>query len=353
MAGNTTNKTFSVKNGLDVANTIIVDSTRNISNIASLNANTVLNHAGVNVFAQVESAYSKANAPLTVKEIYASNNTVVNNYTNINTIQFDADSGMAVVDAASNTVTIQLNSTFKYWRMNGASGLTAVGLDTVNFVGANGIVITANNDSTPYKTITFDYTGGGGGTGPQGPSGFQGVAGPTGPTGVPGAQGPQGSPGSNGPQGPSGFQGPIGVLGTQADALGVNASVGPQGTLRASSDIISGYSDIRLKDNIEYIKNADVKLYSLNGIFYKQNQLSEKYGYHSYKKQIGLIAQEVQKILPEIVSLAPFDIDENGNSKSGKNYLTVQYQFLIPLIVETIKIQQKEIESLKEKLNGN
>ena len=108
-----------------------------------------------------------------------------------------------------------------------------------------------------------------------------------------------------------------------------------------------------MKDNIEYIKNADTKLYSLNGVFYKQNELSEKYGYHSYKKQIGLIAQEVQKILPEIVSLAPFDIDENGNSKSGKNYLTVQYQFLIPLIVETIKIQQKEIESLKEKLNGN
>ena len=120
MAGNTTNKTFSVKNGLDVANTIIVDSSRNVSNIASLNANTLLNHAGVNVFAQVESAYNKANAPITVREVYASNNTVVNNYTNINTIQFDTDSGFAVVNSASKTVTIQINSTFKYWKIGRA-----------------------------------------------------------------------------------------------------------------------------------------------------------------------------------------------------------------------------------------
>jgi len=114
------------------------------------------------VYAQANAAYEKANAPITVKEIYAGNSTVVNTYTNINTIQFDSDSGMAVVNAASNTVTIQLNSTFKNWNVDGNAGLVAVGLDTVNFIAGSGISIAANNNASP-KSITFTSTGGGGG----------------------------------------------------------------------------------------------------------------------------------------------------------------------------------------------
>jgi FtsZ-binding cell division protein ZapB len=45
-------------------------------------------------------------------------------------------------------------------------------------------------------------------------------------------------------------------------------------------------------------------------------------------------------------------MDENDNSRTGENYLTVQYERLIPLIVETIKTQQIEIEQLREKLNN-
>ena len=56
--------------------------------------------------------------------------------------------------------------------------------------------------------------------------------------------------------------------------------------------------------------------------------------------------------MPEVVKPAPFDVTEDGGSKSGEYYLTVMYERLIPLIVETIKEQQKEIEQL-EKLNGN
>ena len=113
-------------------------------------------------YTQANNAYAKANSPITVKEIYVSNSTVVNTYTNINTIQFDSDSGMAVVNAAANTVTIQLNSTFKNWNVNGNTGLVAVGLDTVNFIAGSGMTITANNSNTP-KSIIFSSTGGGGG----------------------------------------------------------------------------------------------------------------------------------------------------------------------------------------------
>jgi len=69
---------------------------------------------------------------------------------------------MAVVNAASNTVTIQLNSTFKNWNVDGNAGLVAVGLDTVNFIAGSGISIAANNNASP-KSITFTSTGGGGG----------------------------------------------------------------------------------------------------------------------------------------------------------------------------------------------
>jgi hypothetical protein len=104
---------------------------------------------------QASLAYAKANAPITVKEIYASNSNVVNTFANISTIQFDADSGMAVVDEGNNAVTIQLNSTFKTWNINGGPGLVAFGLDTVNFVSANGISLSANNLSSP-KRFTID-----------------------------------------------------------------------------------------------------------------------------------------------------------------------------------------------------
>ena len=163
----TLNKTFSIKNGLDVANTIVLDSNRNLSNIATANATTVnstyfYTSAGLDVPGQANAAYAKANAPITIREVYAGNNTVVNTFNNINTIQFDADSGMAVVDEGTNTVTIQLNSTFKYWNINGSPGLEAAGLDTVNFIPGSGITITANNNASP-KSITFSSTAVGGG----------------------------------------------------------------------------------------------------------------------------------------------------------------------------------------------
>ena len=105
-------------------------------------------------YLQANNAYDKANAPITIKEVYASNNTVVNTFSSINTIQFDADSGMAVVDESNNTVTIQLNSTFKNWQVNGVNQLVASGLDTVNLISGDNILITGNGNSVP-QSVTF------------------------------------------------------------------------------------------------------------------------------------------------------------------------------------------------------
>ena len=224
----TITKTFSVKNGLDVANTVVLDSSRQLTNVtfisvgghdlfANVNAaaNTVqvaanggselsakkLNFVNTNtvtvvvsnaangyanlefvaapqtvvvdtytasgnttaaataniangLFAIATSAYDKANSSsITVREVYATNANIVNSFSNINTIQFDTESGMAVVNNSSNTVTIKLNSTFKYWNINGGAGLEAFGLDTVNFIPLGGLEITANNTNTPKSFV--------------------------------------------------------------------------------------------------------------------------------------------------------------------------------------------------------
>ena len=60
----------------------------------------------------------------------------------------------------------------------------------------------------------------------------------------------------------------------------------------------------------------------------------------------------MQKGLPEAVKLAPFDTDEDFKSKSGKDYLTVQYEKIVPLLVDAIKDQQKQIDELKSIING-
>ena len=57
-----------------------------------------------------------------------------------------------------------------------------------------------------------------------------------------------------------------------------------------------------------------------------------------------------RQVLPEIVDLAPFDTDfETGESKSGEDYMTVDYEKLTPLLIEAIKELSEEIKTLKEK----
>jgi hypothetical protein len=185
-------------------------------------------------------------------------------------------------------------------------------------------------------------------TGDNGPQGPQGLAGPTGPLGP---RGPQGAQGAQGPQGP---QGPQGVVSTTSivtlDSVGVGTPAGPAGYILATNNITSNYSDLRLKENIKNIDNCIEKILSMTGVYFTQNKLAEKFGYKDYRRQIGLIAQQIHAVFPEAVSTAPFDADLNGNSKSGDNYLTINYNKLVPLLVEAIKEQQKEIKALLQQI---
>jgi hypothetical protein len=134
-------------------------------------------------------------------------------------------------------------------------------------------------------------------------------------------------------------------------SLGVGTSAsGTIGEIRATNEVTAYYSDRRLKENVEIIDNAIVKVLSLTGITYTPNAIAESYGYDRTKKLVGVFADEIEAVLPQAVRPAPFDTDENGNSKSGENYKTVQYEKIVPLLIEAIKEQQQEISMLKQQI---
>lgn len=99
------------------------------------------------------------------------------------------------------------------------------------------------------------------------------------------------------------------------------------GNITASGNI-TAYSDQRLKSNIKTIDNALEKVSKLRGVSFDKDG----------QNQIGVIAQEVQKVLPEVV--------EEGD------YLSVAYGNIVGLLIEAIKEQQQQIEDLKSLVRG-
>jgi len=117
------------------------------------------------------------------------------------------------------------------------------------------------------------------------------------------------------------------------------------GQLLATSEVTAYYSDERLKTFTGKLEGALDKVKALNGYLYVENETAKKYGYNNDNSQVGVSAQEVQKVLPEAVVAAPFDLDEDGNSKSGENYLTVKYERMVPLLIEAVKEADDKIEA--------
>ena len=130
-----------------------------------------------------------------------------------------------------------------------------------------------------------------------------------------------------------------------SDLLFLNPS---SGALYSYNNITAYYSDDRLKNRVTTIENALDKVGKLTGFLYTQNDLAASFGYDNTGLQVGVSAQEVQKVQPEAVKLAPFDVSDDGTSKSGENYLTVQYDKLVPLLIEAIKELKAEIDLLKK-----
>jgi hypothetical protein len=120
------------------------------------------------------------------------------------------------------------------------------------------------------------------------------------------------------------------------------------GAVTATGDITAYYSDGRLKENLQVIPNALEKVSKLTGYTYNTNTLGKQLlnNENDNDIKVGIIAQDLQEVLPQAVKFAPFDRDAEGNSKSGENYLTVQYEKIVPLLIQAIKEQQTQIHSL-------
>ncbi len=140
----------------------------------------------------------------------------------------------------------------------------------------------------------------------------------------------------------------IGTDNPAAYKLTVNGSIG------ASENIVASYSDERLKDITEYIDDVLPILNNIKVFRYNCNDVAEKYGYNKNKKELGLSAQEIQKYYPELVCLAPFDSIYDSEtqqtiSKSGEDYLTLNYERLVPVLLQAIKELNNKYEALEEK----
>jgi hypothetical protein len=131
----------------------------------------------------------------------------------------------------------------------------------------------------------------------------------------------------------------------------VNTNSGPTfGAVYSTGEVYANYSDDRLKDRVGDIKSATDKIMSLDAFYYMANELAKQFGYTDTKIEVGLSAQQINSVMPETISLAPFDRNqETGESLSGENYITVNYAKLVTLLVAGFKEQQKEIEELKRK----
>jgi hypothetical protein len=126
----------------------------------------------------------------------------------------------------------------------------------------------------------------------------------------------------------------------QFNSIGVGsatAASGVDGEIRAKADITAFYSsDIRLKENIIQIPNALEKVNQISGNTYDWKEGYEEI--HSHKgNDVGVIAQEIEEILPQIVT----------NRDNG--FKAVQYEKIIPLLIEAVKELSAKVDRLENK----
>ena len=233
-------------------------------------------------------------------------------------------------------------------------------------------------NGTSYTAATSGTSGSSGSSGSNGSSGTSGSSGSNGSSGSSGSNGSSGTSGSSGSNGSSGTSGSSGSNGSSgssgtttitnasddrvmtsaggvtlnseanltfngttlyvAGALGVGTSTPTTtGLIRATNDVIAFYgSDERLKENITPIENSLDILKQINGYYFDWKEMP---GIHENEgHDIGVIAQEIDAVLPEIVTTR-----DNG-------YMAVKYEKLVALLIQTNKEILNRVEALEAKI---
>ena len=232
--------------------------------------------------------------------------------------------------------------------------------------GSSGTSGSSGSSGSSGTSGSSGSSGTSGSSGSNGSSGTSGSSGSSGSSGTSGSNGSSGTSGSSGSNGSSGSSGTTTVTNASADrvmtseggvtlngeanltfngttlyvagALGVGTSTPTTtGLIRATNDVIAYYgSDERLKENIQSITGSLDILKQINGYYFDWKEMP---GIHENEgHDIGVIAQEINAVLPEIVTTR-----ENG-------YKAVKYDRLVALLIETNKELLNRIEALEEKI---
>ncbi|MCA8829703.1 tail fiber domain-containing protein [Hymenobacter pini] len=112
-----------------------------------------------------------------------------------------------------------------------------------------------------------------------------------------------------------------------------NYKLDVNGQVRANNVAVT--SDQRFKTNVQPLRSALASVLALRGVRYEWNALGVRHGGMAGAKQVGLLAQEVEKIYPELVST------------DAEGYKAVNYAQLTPVLIEALKEQQAQITSLQ------
>ena len=137
----------------------------------------------------------------------------------------------------------------------------------------------------------------------------------------------------------------VGYTSPQAGSTAsINGSLYVNGEIRATGDVTAYYtSDASLKENIRLIDNPITLINQIHGYYFdwKEDFIESRGGEDGFfvrKQDVGVIAQEIEKILPQLVATKP-----NGHK-------AIQYGKIIPLLIESVKYLASEVENLKNNL---
>jgi hypothetical protein len=133
----------------------------------------------------------------------------------------------------------------------------------------------------------------------------------------------------------------------QLNSLGVGTPAsGLAGEIRATNEITAYYSsDERLKENIHLISNPIEIITQIRGVYFDwtDDHITARGGEDGFfvrKNDIGVIAQEIEKVMPEIVATR-----DDG-------FKAVKYEKIIPLLIESIKTLEQRLRDIEREL-GN
>jgi len=133
----------------------------------------------------------------------------------------------------------------------------------------------------------------------------------------------------------------------------VEAQITVGGEIDAAGNVVAYWSDRRLKEHLNEVTDWRDIINGLTAYRFHWNENGQKLT-HQAGEQVGLIAQDVQKVLPQAVAVQPLQFKSDGTMRDDiegdpdSPYLTVLYDKLIPVLVEAVKDLAKEVEKLKE-----